>query len=162
MPSKQVAVELAEFLDSERARSLDGVERDDVRKIAEAFFELCYDGLGKAPRAIDAEDLRAIVVESLPARFAKKDAAVVHAPAVLEALIEHVAETSVMTSAFEVRRALDAACAELVDVVRSGRNVPEAPASPDPFVHRAAKLGRNDPCSCGSGKKFKKCHGKDA
>jgi preprotein translocase subunit SecA len=23
----------------------------------------------------------------------------------------------------------------------------------------AAKLGRNDPCWCGSGKKFKRCHG---
>ncbi|PIQ80075.1 MAG: hypothetical protein COV79_02415 [Parcubacteria group bacterium CG11_big_fil_rev_8_21_14_0_20_41_14] len=22
------------------------------------------------------------------------------------------------------------------------------------------KVGRNDPCPCGSGKKFKKCHGK--
>lgn len=26
-------------------------------------------------------------------------------------------------------------------------------------VHRAAIPGRNDPCHCGSGKKFKKCHG---
>jgi preprotein translocase subunit SecA len=26
----------------------------------------------------------------------------------------------------------------------------------------AAHVGRNDPCPCGSGKKFKKCHGKDA
>ena len=24
---------------------------------------------------------------------------------------------------------------------------------------RGAKLGRNDPCWCGSGRKFKKCHG---
>ncbi|MDO9155795.1 MAG: SEC-C metal-binding domain-containing protein, partial [Sediminibacterium sp.] len=24
------------------------------------------------------------------------------------------------------------------------------------------KIGRNDPCPCGSGKKFKSCHGKDA
>jgi uncharacterized protein YecA (UPF0149 family) len=24
----------------------------------------------------------------------------------------------------------------------------------------AAKLGRNDPCYCGSGLKFKKCHGR--
>jgi preprotein translocase subunit SecA len=23
----------------------------------------------------------------------------------------------------------------------------------------AAKVGRNDPCPCGSGKKYKKCHG---
>ena len=25
------------------------------------------------------------------------------------------------------------------------------------FVREVTKLGRNDPCSCGSGKKFKKC-----
>jgi preprotein translocase subunit SecA len=25
-----------------------------------------------------------------------------------------------------------------------------------------AKVGRNDPCPCGSGKKYKKCHGADA
>jgi uncharacterized protein YchJ len=25
--------------------------------------------------------------------------------------------------------------------------------------HRPEKVGRNDPCPCGSGKKFKKCHG---
>jgi preprotein translocase subunit SecA len=24
------------------------------------------------------------------------------------------------------------------------------------------KVGRNDPCPCGSGKKYKKCHGADA
>jgi preprotein translocase subunit SecA len=30
---------------------------------------------------------------------------------------------------------------------------------PQPTVHRDAKIGRNDPCPCGSGKKYKKCHG---
>ncbi|MEE9332603.1 MAG: preprotein translocase subunit SecA [Granulosicoccaceae bacterium] len=29
-----------------------------------------------------------------------------------------------------------------------------------PFVREQAKLGRNEPCHCGSGKKFKQCHGK--
>jgi SEC-C motif-containing protein len=28
-----------------------------------------------------------------------------------------------------------------------------------PVVHRGPKAGRNDPCPCGSGKKFKKCCG---
>jgi uncharacterized protein len=28
-----------------------------------------------------------------------------------------------------------------------------------PFVREGAKVGRNDPCSCGSGKKYKKCCG---
>jgi preprotein translocase subunit SecA len=35
----------------------------------------------------------------------------------------------------------------------------EEPVSP-PTVHRSDdKVGRNDPCPCGSGKKYKKCHG---
>ncbi len=29
-----------------------------------------------------------------------------------------------------------------------------------PFVRNGKKVGRNDPCPCGSGKKFKQCHGK--
>ena len=28
-------------------------------------------------------------------------------------------------------------------------------------VKIAQKIGRNDPCPCGSGKKYKHCHGKD-
>ncbi len=29
-----------------------------------------------------------------------------------------------------------------------------------PFVREGGKVGRNDPCPCGSGQKFKQCHGK--
>jgi len=36
------------------------------------------------------------------------------------------------------------------------------PAQPDPepYTRKESKVGRNDPCPCGSGKKFKKCCGK--
>jgi SEC-C motif-containing protein len=35
-----------------------------------------------------------------------------------------------------------------------------APREPQkPIVRAEPKVGRNDPCHCGSGKKFKKCHG---
>lgn len=33
-------------------------------------------------------------------------------------------------------------------------------ASAQPFVRDEAKVGRNEPCPCGSGKKYKQCHGK--
>jgi len=36
---------------------------------------------------------------------------------------------------------------------------PEKPA-PAPFVRGGEKVGRNDPCPCGSGKKYKQCHGR--
>ncbi|HEU4709324.1 MAG TPA: preprotein translocase subunit SecA [Methylophilaceae bacterium] len=41
--------------------------------------------------------------------------------------------------------------------------VPEQAAEPAqavPFERMGAKVGRNDPCPCGSGKKYKQCHGK--
>ncbi len=31
---------------------------------------------------------------------------------------------------------------------------------PQPFVRGGQKVGRNDPCPCGSGKKYKQCHGR--
>ena len=38
---------------------------------------------------------------------------------------------------------------------------PQAEADPQqPFVRVERKVGRNQPCPCGSGKKFKQCHGK--
>ena len=40
-------------------------------------------------------------------------------------------------------------------------NRDEAGGAPAP-VRRSEKIGRNDPCPCGSGKKYKKCHGATA
>ena len=34
------------------------------------------------------------------------------------------------------------------------------PATPQTYVREQPKVGRNEPCHCGSGKKFKQCHGK--
>ena len=47
----------------------------------------------------------------------------------------------------------------------AGSAVPEAaeapprPVSPQPVTRAQPKVGRNDPCPCGSGKKYKQCHG---
>ena len=39
------------------------------------------------------------------------------------------------------------------DLVTNGEQKANAP------VHVEKKVGRNDPCPCGSGKKYKNCHG---
>ena len=45
---------------------------------------------------------------------------------------------------------------------QGGNEVASAAEPPKaaPFVRRMGKIGRNDPCPCGSGKKYKQCHGK--
>ncbi len=40
----------------------------------------------------------------------------------------------------------------------SGRS--QGPAKPETFVRQERKVGRNEPCPCGSGKKYKHCHGR--
>lgn len=37
------------------------------------------------------------------------------------------------------------------------KDVPPAAAAPADAVRSGPKVGRNDPCPCGSGKKYKKC-----
>ena len=39
---------------------------------------------------------------------------------------------------------------------------PEEPEKVETFVRDERKVGRNEPCPCGSGKKYKQCHGKVA
>jgi preprotein translocase subunit SecA len=43
--------------------------------------------------------------------------------------------------------------------VRMSLNRGEEPATPQTANRAQEKVGRNDPCPCGSGKKYKKCHG---
>ena len=64
------------------------------------------------------------------------------------------------------RRSLLQAAQESQDDLRQGR-IPEyspldsAEVSRTPPARPAgAKVGRNEPCPCGSGKKYKHCHGK--
>jgi hypothetical protein len=40
--------------------------------------------------------------------------------------------------------------------------MPQAPAPKAEPIKAEVRIGRNDPCPCGSGKKFKSCHGQDS
>ncbi|MBN2684480.1 MAG: SEC-C domain-containing protein [Pontiellaceae bacterium] len=42
-----------------------------------------------------------------------------------------------------------------------GMELPEAPKPAVPVVRKGEKVGRNDPCPCGSGRKYKKCCGSE-
>lgn len=159
MPQKEIALALASFLDSPAARALTA-PRDDVRRVVEAFLAVAYDELGTEPQRLDGEELAVILEQRLPAHFRKADERAARAPEILAAYLEHLGETAVVTHAWELRRALDERAESFREAVRTGAFAGRAPvARGTPLVHRAEKLGRNDPCFCGSGRKFKKCHG---
>ena len=43
--------------------------------------------------------------------------------------------------------------------VPESAEAPPQPVTPQPVTRAQPKVGRNDPCPCGSGKKYKQCHG---
>ncbi len=49
--------------------------------------------------------------------------------------------------------------AEAGSAVAEPADAPAAPTAPQPMTRTQPKVGRNDPCPCGSGKKYKQCHG---
>ncbi len=74
----------------------------------------------------------------------------------LEGLVTNEAQIEGELETTGVQRALknvDTEGALLQAAGMAKRPVPKAPAA------EAPKIGRNDPCPCGSGKKYKKCHG---
>jgi len=65
------------------------------------------------------------------------------------------------------RRALEFQHAEAASLSAQGaegaqlnEGVPPPPLAQSQVVRDAPKVGRNDPCPCGSGKKYKQCHGR--
>ncbi len=62
--------------------------------------------------------------------------------------------------AMEFRHAEASALGQQQAAAGQGGGAAAAAASPAPFVRSERKVGRNEPCPCGSGKKYKQCHGK--
>lgn len=49
---------------------------------------------------------------------------------------------------------------EAASLDEGGQTAESADSGSTPFVRDERKVGRNEPCPCGSGKKYKQCHGK--
>jgi len=64
--------------------------------------------------------------------------------------------------AIEEQRRKEAQASQVTYEHEQGSAMPEQPQaeSNTPYTREGEKVGRNEPCPCGSGKKFKQCHGK--
>lgn len=78
-------------------------------------------------------------------------------PAALEVLRQAIANLGRLHSVASDPKQARAAFAALCDTLRDEPGTPGLPPLPPDFLDAHAKTGRNDPCPCGSGKKFKKC-----
>jgi preprotein translocase subunit SecA len=60
----------------------------------------------------------------------------------------------------EIARQLGASQSQHPDAGSSDSASDDSPAKTEPMTRDGRKVGRNEPCPCGSGKKYKQCHGR--
>jgi uncharacterized protein YchJ len=124
-----------EFLASEKGKRFNEFRRDS-QDILAAFV----DAAARAPREMDEASADRALVSVVPRL---KKARLEDAPALVRAFCEFAGVAAV--GAFAEKRGKELAR--------------EDEDKRKPVVNKAAEQGRNDPCGCGSGKKFKKCCG---
>ncbi len=163
MSERRVLLAAATFMDSPHAIQIMGAPTEDIRKIVTRFLNACIIDAGKPPNELDAEEFGSIMREVLPRRYGVRDPLAAATEEVLQSYLTHLDETEVVTAMFELRLHFDEHMQAFRDAVQSGTAHADGVAitgKGKTFVHKADKTQRNDPCPCGSGKKFKKCCGK--
>jgi hypothetical protein len=151
----------AAFLDSPEAEALTGVPADARREIAKRLFS-ALDEVGTPLEKLGSSEVHGWLLHAVPDEFRPRDPLARHVAPVLRALLDF-AERSAERKLGSLRSATESILPELEEALVSGHahhhHHDDGHAPEEPYVRESPKVGRNDPCPCGSGKKFKKCHG---
>ena len=125
-----------------------------LKERAEAILE--YSLQSWPQNELSAEDIGRRLLEKIAA-LDLPDSVRQDVPQLVEAYFEYLDTSGKMPDAAKWTEEMPEACAYYEKHLRSDGSVKGE------TVHRTlAKVGRNDPCPCGSGKKYKKCCGKAA
>jgi uncharacterized protein YecA (UPF0149 family) len=147
------------FLASVEAAELRAsVPERDLEEVLDRFAACAREAGVERAEDLDGASLHAIVGHDLPERFERRDPLSAHVGPALRAYLAYLARSGRLARAAEVEDALEATLPEFEHAVRTGAPAHHHPA-PQPFVRAAPRVGRNDPCPCGSGRKFKRCCG---
>lgn len=152
----RIATQLAEFLDSGRWKSA-GIRKEAAGGVLRTFLEICYRELGIPPEKLDEPELHEALLERLPAKLGSKEEGAAQAPALVGDYLAWLGEQHLNPNAWKFGAIVEQATREFPSLLKKlgGTAVKSGPS--EPFVRPGSKVGRNDPCPCGSGKKYKKC-----
>ena len=152
--------ELEAFLRSEEAAAIQGPSEDERREIAHRL-RAALDEVGRPLAKLSTGDVHGWLFHAVPDRFEPGESLARHVGSVLKALVEFAARTS-GEQLGRLRDEVHESLEDLEHALQHGHSHDhhhDEEEPQEPYVRGGPKIGRNDPCPCGSGKKFKKCHG---
>lgn len=159
-------------------RSIDAFWMDHIDDMSHLREQVAFSGYAQRDPLIEYKDqgfqrfqlLISRIASSIVRGLLQADFAQFKAPVALaEQPIEQAMQTNEAqiaaelehTGAAQPQAVLSSPAADSVDDISPFNSVRRFSANTPAPTASATRAGRNDPCPCGSGKKFKKCHGKD-
>ena len=140
----------ADFADTPAFDALSPAEKEAAVPLASEFLRTACEAEGSGPDAVGEPGFRAALLDRLPALEFPEEVRG-RAPEILALFLEALQGQGRHPGGAAFVRALAPAYRE--------RLKPGGGVRTPPIRRGATPIGRNDPCPCGSGKKFKKCCG---
>jgi uncharacterized protein YecA (UPF0149 family) len=141
----------ADFADAPAYSALAPAEKEAAVALAAAFLAAACEAEGSGPESVGEAGLRAAMLDRMP-EFDLAEEVRPRVPEVIAAFLETLQAQGRLAGGGAFVRALAPAY--------RARCRPGGGARTPPVRRGTTAVGRNDPCPCGSGKKFKKCCGR--
>ncbi|MAG32765.1 MAG: hypothetical protein CL908_17940 [Deltaproteobacteria bacterium] len=120
-------------------------------------FVMAHD-VALPPDELDQDAVTTLLTTLLPGRLSGGESYRKDLPDLLDDFLMTVAAAEVAGEAWAWSSAIDAARGGFLETLSDpDRATPAARPSHQPYQRPGTRLGRNDPCPCGSGKKYKHC-----
>lgn len=123
--------------------------------------ELLIRGLGADlaidPRDLDGQHVAELLKTLLPARMSGEESFRDDLPDLLEDVLTQLVVEEGLSTTFELLNGAQGAREAFSRAFDDPERPRFQPPPEEPDRRPAAKIGRNSPCPCGSGKKYKKC-----
>jgi len=137
---------VGDFCASDAVTRIPAAHRDDAAPVLVAFLTAACDHRDQEPDALEEEDVRQALLGDV-ARLALDKERLASVPSWCAELLRYLEESGRLGGG----RALGSFARALRGAFL------EAAGHGEPIVRPGSRIGRNDPCPCGSGKKYKKC-----
>ncbi len=148
-PYRQGQIEhwIDDFCASTRFRDHPSLAREYAPEVLVRFMTTACAVRDVDPAEVEEPDLRAGLLEGV-ARLATPESIRSAIPALCAAFLAEMEAQGRIAGGRAMGLYVGALSAALADA---------SSVKPKPFVSPTTKIGRNDPCPCGSGRKYKKC-----
>ncbi|MFH0945599.1 MAG: SEC-C metal-binding domain-containing protein [Planctomycetota bacterium] len=157
MPRPTAEILTSSFLDSPGGRLPDALTVIQRRRAILLLVESALDDLGVEPRLLDGEQVRTLLLDLVARKLGRNDPLTGWIVPLARAFFRWLQGTCLVPNGFEIEMTLAALDGEFESAARAVKPEQRIAGETRTVKHRGMKVGRNEPCPCGSGRKFKQC-----